>query len=159
MLWAMRAPAEHLALAIDADRVAPRLYQGGAPPEGGALRYLGIDTLVLAAEEHQPPSSRFPGVEVVHAPYDDAQRPLSQRDWQTVRAASRRAAIRIQQGKRVLVTCAMGLNRSGLIVALTLLRLVPPQRLSAEDAVRHVKLSRPGALRNPYFVQALLAIR
>ena len=147
--------ASHVELAIDANRIARGLYQGARPPVGHTLRHLGFGTLVLAAEEHQPPSSQFPGVEVVHVSLTDDGTPLSSAEWQRARHASALVRKRLQQGRRVLVTCWMGLNRSGIIVALTLLRMTRRSVLNGEDAVMLVKQRRPGAMTNAYFVDAV----
>jgi protein-tyrosine phosphatase len=58
----------------------------------------------------------------------------------------------LSQGKRVLVHCIAGKNRSGLICALTVRRALG---LSGAAAVAHVRHCRPGALTNPYFVEYL----
>ena len=151
-------PARHVEQALDAHRIAPGLYQGSKPPEGPVLHYLGFSAVALCAFEHQPRPERFERVELLYAPLDDDRRPPTREEWDTARAASRGVARRLLEGRRVLVTCSMGLNRSGLVVALTLLRLAPPGRFGPEDAIRLVQTRRPGALRNPYFVDAILAV-
>jgi protein-tyrosine phosphatase len=58
-------------------------------------------------------------------------------------------------GGTVIVTCAAGLNRSGLVMGLTLLELgVDPS--TAIDVIRR---ARPGALCNPHFAQFILNMR
>jgi protein-tyrosine phosphatase len=58
----------------------------------------------------------------------------------------------VDEGRRVLVRCSGGLNRSGLVVALALQRLGRP----GEDAVALVRAARgPWALTNPGFVAHL----
>ena len=55
-------------------------------------------------------------------------------------------------GKRVLVHCAGGINRSGLLAAATLIRDgMPPQQ-----AVDTVRARRQGSLNNQVFVRTLL---
>jgi hypothetical protein len=55
----------------------------------------------------------------------------------------------LQDGKRVLVRCTGGLNRSGVVVAEALLQLGHPP----EEALRAVRAARgPWALTNPGFV-------
>ncbi len=54
--------------------------------------------------------------------------------------------------KRVLVHCAGGINRSGLLAAAALVcEGVPP-----EQAIQTVRARRPGSLANPAFVRHLL---
>jgi len=54
-------------------------------------------------------------------------------------------------GKRVLVHCAGGINRSGLLAAATLIR----DGMGAEEAVDTVRSRRAGALNNLEFVRLL----
>lgn len=137
---------------IDAHRIYPGLWQGSIPPQGGLLDRAGFDVLVLAAEEHQPPAERFPGVRVVHAPLDDDLRGMSRSHRRLWRSASREIAAALCHGKRVLVTCAAGRNRSGVLNAEALKQLGMP----ASAAVLLVKASRPNALTNKAFVRMLL---
>jgi hypothetical protein len=55
-------------------------------------------------------------------------------------------------GKRMLIHCAGGMNRSGLLVAAALVR----DGMSAQDAIDLIRARRPGALSNRQFVQHLL---
>lgn len=134
---------------FDATRIAPYLYQGSAPPEGSAVRDGGFDILMLCAEEHQPSGSRFPGVHVVHAPLDDGFLPPD--EWRRARRAGAVVARAVRSGYRVLVTCAMGRNRSGLVVALALIDM----GVAPENVIARIQRKRDGALTNPHFVRAL----
>ncbi len=104
---------------IDATNIlANRLYMGGRPSPGREIYAGGFDVLVLCAEEIQLPTDHFPGVEVMYVPlHDDASQPVSEKIWAQVTGCARRVARRVRAGKRVLVTCAAGLNRSGFVVA------------------------------------------
>lgn len=55
-------------------------------------------------------------------------------------------------GKQVLVHCAHGRNRSGLLVAAVLVR----DGMGAGEAIELVRRRRPGALNNERFVQHLM---
>ena len=56
-------------------------------------------------------------------------------------------------GRRVLVRCQAGYNRSGLVVALALMRL----GFTGQDAVARVRIARgPYALSNPHFLARLV---
>ena len=58
--------------------------------------------------------------------------------------------------RRVLVRCAAGLNRSGLVVA----RILIEAGFDADEAVARVRERRsPDALENPYFVEWLMTER
>lgn len=135
---------------IDANKIAERLYQGARPPTGLCLKQLRFDMLVLAAEEYQPGSEMFPGIRVIHAPMDDSE--LTRDEWDTARRAAAEVASAIRVGARVLITCYAGLNRSGLITALSLYLLTGE---SGRAVVRVVQSRRRNALCNRSFVKAL----
>ncbi len=135
---------------LDASRVAERLYQGGAPRQGHGLALGGFHVLVLCAEEIQPPAHRFPGLTVVHAGIDDDR--LSDAEGRTVTEAALHVARFWRDGARVLVTCAQGRNRSGLVMALALHELAG---MSGVHAILRVRQVRDNALTNDAFVAAL----
>jgi len=126
-----------------------RLAQGSRPTYEDASRF---DVVVLCAVEHQPSRTLFPsGVEVVHAGFDDARDPTRE-DLARAARAARIVARRVHEGKRVLVTCRQGRNRSGLVVATALHLLTGAPGALAAD---HVKARRDRALTNDAFVDAL----
>lgn len=139
-------------------RIAPKLWQGGYPQEGKTLKLRGIDVLVLAAEELQPEDAldtrrKFPGVIVICAPLDDSrERSISRHEIKLAFDAAMQASYHLEKGRRVLVTCQQGLNRSGLITAIT---LCERYGISGDDAACRVKLARPGALFNVSFLKVL----
>lgn len=55
-------------------------------------------------------------------------------------------------GKQVLIHCAGGMNRSGLLVAAALVR----EGMAPQEAIELIRSRRPGALNNRQFVQHLL---
>ena len=134
--------------------MTPHLSQGSAPTalSDFAVLRADFDVLVLCAAEYQPSGSLFPGIEVIHAPFDDAGDGPDGSDIQTARAAAQAVVSRVRRGKRVLVTCWLGVNRSGLVTALALTDLLG---ISGAAAVDHVRARRPIALRNPHFVSYL----
>lgn len=117
------------------------------------LARAGFQVVVLTAAEHQPPAARFRGIEVIHAPYHDTRQP-DPLDIAQAKIAGRKVAGALASGKRVLVTCHMGLNRSGFVSALALYMLYEG-RLSGRDAVVIVQTGRPGALFNRRFVEMM----
>ena len=139
-------------VSIDADRIAPRLWQGSDPPGGPYLRDLKVDTLVLCARELQHDPREFPGVKVIHAPMDDASI-VPVRIAMDAAAAAARAH---KRGKRVLVCCAAGLNRSGLVMALTI--WMRSGELSGRECVEQVRAHRDAALNNPRFVEYVASL-
>jgi hypothetical protein len=140
----------------DAHRVATfgrgELWIGGAPPEGMQLSKAGFTGLVLCAQEHQPSADSFPGVDVLYAPFDDRGLEPRPEELGVALGASRQVANAVRDGGKVLVTCWEGLNRSGLVTALALMRLTG---VNGQSAVFKVQQARPGALRNPYFAEYL----
>lgn len=141
-------------MSIDASRIYGALYQGSAPPTGPRLAQSGFDVLVLAAREVQPPSWKFPGVEVLRLPMDDVPLRLTRAQLADVQALASMIAMRLSHGQKVLVTCRAGLNRSGLLVGATLARELG---MRPTDAVRLVRDKRSFlALNNPAFVHAIV---
>lgn len=128
------------------DRVATRLWQGSTPDP--VKSHHEFDAIVLCAEEFQPP--RFPRFKgsVIRAPFDDSPWPSSTERKIAIRAA-REVAKRLRKGQRVLVTCYMGWNRSGLVTALALKMAT---RMSADEIIRRIRAARgDSALSNKAF--------
>lgn len=117
-----------------------RLAQGAAPPPGVKLPF---DTIVLAAMEYQP---HMPGYEVLHVPLDDSGPPPTRHERRLIRDNASRIARRVRAGKRVLVTCRMGRNRSGVLAGLALVELGVP----GPTAAKRIQAFR-GGLTNPHF--------
>jgi len=138
--------------AVDASRIISGVYQGGIPSTGPWVRAAGFDVLVLAAKEYQPKAIRFPGVWVIHLPLDDVEKPLSRQQRRAIRAVAAMVAERVRLGERALITCAAGLNRSGIITASVVRRLTG---VGHDDIVDHIRRKRsPRALSNRVFVAA-----
>ena len=125
-----------------------RLAQGSAPPPGTRVPF---DVIVLAAQEYQ--DAELPGYEVLRVPLDDSGPPPSLADRARIRATARQIADRVRAGRRVLVTCWQGRNRSGVLAGLALVELGLPR----ERAIRRIRAYRDG-LTNPYF-RAMVAGR
>lgn len=144
---------------LDADEVAPGIWQGALPPPGAAVSQAGFNMLVLCAREHQLPSVYFHDVDVVHAPNDDsvAYGPLTREKLKLALQAARRASKVVKAGQRVLVTCAQGMNRSGLVSALTMHLLHGWSGERCIQQVRKRRRSKDGyrPLSNPDFTRAL----
>ena len=134
--------------------IVPGLYVGSKPPPG---RHEGVDTIVLAAMEYQPPVSSFPGAEVIHVPLnDDPTRPLHVDEIALATQAAERVARRLRAGRHVLVTCAMGLNRSALIAALAMHEV---HRMHADEIIGRLRHARGSwALSNPNFERLIRVV-
>src|SRR5271166_7082143 len=137
---------------MDATCIIPGLYQGSLPFPGNSLKNKGFDTLILCAKEYQPPSVIYPGIKVIHAPNDDSGKPLTDSEKQIALKAAAIVCSDVRSGKNVLVTCMQGRNRSGLVVAISLVKLLG---MPGKKAVRLVKNMRNNALTNPAFCQFL----
>lgn len=133
------------------------IWQGPRPPEGETLVRSAFGALALCAVEHQPPSRRFPGLRVIRAPIDDAM--LTDVEWRAAQQAGRAVAQAARAGASVLVTCNMGLNRSGIVIALALVQL-GLRPAEAIDLIREKRRSVRGIapLSNRWFVDRLLSL-
>lgn len=135
---------------IDATRVGSKLYIGSRP--GPELLKHGFDVVVLCAKERQ---DVWPDIHTIRVPFNDSE--LSYRTYtRAVKAAMAVTRYRLA-GQRVLVTCNMGVNRSALVAALSLMQL---ERLSARDVLERIRRLRGPhvqfvPLSNPDFEEAL----
>jgi protein-tyrosine phosphatase len=134
--------------------ILPGLFVGSKPAPG---RHIGVDVIVLAAEEYQPPANLFPGTEVIYAPLDDApSRMMREDEIATATKAASRVARRLRAGRRVLVTCAMGLNRSALIAAIAMHEIYG---MPADEIITRLRRARGSwALSNPNFERLLRVV-
>lgn len=133
---------------IDASPIARRLWVGGKPPFDRDLP--DFDVLFLCAEEIQPMMLAF-GREVVRVPLRDDM--LSPQEIKRALIGGRQVAEALRRGKRVLVTCRAGLNRSALVagLGLGLATRMPASRIV--DTIRERRA--PAALHNPHFVEII----
>lgn len=121
------------------------LAQGSKPPTGVRLPF---DTIVLAAVEYQPD---MPGIEVLRAPLEDSGPPPTIADRAVIYSAAHEVANRLRAGRRVLVTCYQGRNRSGVIAGLALVDLGMPG-LQAAQRIQRIR----NGLTNPYFYEMVV---
>jgi len=120
-----------MASQLDADEVAPGLWVGSTPPDGTKLQ--GIDVVVLAAMEVQP---RLIGVRTLRCPLDD-HRPSTAESKQAWKCAEEVVRLR-RHGQKVLVACAMGVNRSAWIAAMVLMQ----EGMPARQAIQQIRRRR-----------------
>lgn len=134
------------------NQVRGSLWMGGAPPVGPTVSR-HFDALALCAVEYQVPNA-FPGVETLAVPLNDDGSPMTRQEAKAAVAAAGQVISWLSSGKSVLVTCYMGLNRSGLVTAIALCK--GPDPLRVNQAISLIREARgPGALRNDYFIQFL----
>lgn len=113
-----------------------------------------FDVIVLSADEFQPHKSLICALaaapQIIYAPLDDAQ--LTESEIRIATAAAENVANAYAEGKKILVTCFQGRNRSGLITALAMHLYYG---MSGQEAVSIVKKQRKDVLTNPSFVDFL----
>jgi protein-tyrosine phosphatase len=142
----------------DYDQIHTNLYQGSYPKPHKDLAD-HFDVIVYTAMEKQPTpvalKSLPKNVLVRKFPLDDdPYQPVTREQTAALVRAAKELAGLLRSGKRVLITCAMGMNRSGILTALTLmaatgcsgrtaLHTVQSKRRAMEDGTR--------ALFNPIF--------
>jgi hypothetical protein len=140
---------------IDAHRVDSKLYVGSYPEDERVCR--SFDVIVLCAQELQRLSFECHGI-TIRVPLDDDK--LSSTDVSRVlKAAKAINGLRLQ-GKRVLVTCAAGVNRSALVAGVAMVKT----GLAPDDVIVTIRrLRKPSIgmtpLGNPYFVDLLRRMR
>ncbi|MFF4922953.1 protein phosphatase [Kitasatospora xanthocidica] len=136
------------------NEIVPGLWMGGHyfTPPGGELEPAIVRTefdLVVSLFT-RPGHGPAPGVEHVVREMPDA--PLAPGQLLAVEEAAELTAAAVRRGRRTLVRCHSGYNRSGLVVAQALIGLGH----ECGEAVRLVRERRsPWALDNPVFVEYL----
>lgn len=132
---------------MHAHRIASNLWMGDH--HAASIRGCApFDLVVLAAREYQP----LLPCKTAHAPLYDSKPSLQ--EVQTALRAAREVNAARAAGREVLVSCWMGLNRSGLIVALALIL----DGMTAEQAIATIRQARKTAiqpLNNQHFVGLL----
>ncbi|CAL9425025.1 hypothetical protein SUDANB6_01931 [Streptomyces sp. enrichment culture] len=138
------------------NEIAPGLWMGGHEFRRGSGR---LESAVVRKEFdlvqtllRLPGHGPDPGVEHHVWPIPDG--PLDGTQLAGVMRLAEAADAALGAGRKVLVRCYHGYNRSGLVVAQVLIR----QGRSAEEAIRLVRARRsPWALHNERFVEYLRA--
>ena len=115
---------------LDATRVAPKLYIGGRVTHPELLAKAGFDLHVQVAREL--PHRR--GFDL-----DDDGRTCPASDYSNAMRAAGVVANALHQKKRVLVTCAMGMNRSAFVAALA---MINHYQYSPETTIKQIRKLR-----------------
>ena len=137
MPWITATPA------LTFDAVIPGLFQGDFPT--GSVDWSRFDDVVSLTIEDVPGVRLQVGGLRMHVPIWDDEMV----DPTGVRTAARTVAERVTAGKRVLVHCSAGLNRSGVVAARALMFM----GMSVAEAIARVRSARgPDALSNRDFV-------
>jgi len=112
-----------------------------------------FDVYVSTAAEIKPPISIQGDFRSYHISLDDAPWDFGSHPEEVVElvAIAKDLAMLVQSGHKVLIFCHMGMNRSGLMTALTLMQL----GLSWNQAIANIRQRHGCALSNQSFVEAL----
>jgi hypothetical protein len=141
---------------MKAFRIAQGVYQGPCPDSTEQVRRHRFHVLVFCAREIQPylPPNRTHGLHVLYVPLNDsAADPMTDDEWRAASEAGHEVARLTAVGARALTTCAMGLNRSGVVNALALHYRFG---ISGSNAIARVRAIRgSNALGNASFVRRL----
>lgn len=145
-----------------ANRIIGPVWMGSDPGEY-ANKLAPFRVIVACAEEIPYTQRDFPGHIVIPAPMDDdpeAGEAKMRHTLARARAAVTGIVAALYQSppaSRVLATCHMGLNRSGLVAALLIRKLYG---LPGRKIVQLIREQRhPRALSNPLFEAAVLRLR
>jgi len=134
---------------FSADEVYPNLFQSSKISRRGDLekvKALGINTVIDLEGGFDPPMDfldlylYWPIRDVPFLP-----------DLELLFMVSRFGMMEIKRGKKVLVHCAQGLNRSGLVCGRTMILC----GLSGQFAVNEIRRKRVGSLYNLVFYEYL----
>lgn len=141
--------------------VSPNLCMGGAVVDADGL-FEEFDAVVLCAEEWQPeiiPPENDRSKEVFRLPLIDVDSPVAVSSSLMGNVAKTVAKLHTlhREGRRILITCMAGRNRSGIVTALLLRKILG---VTSDQAIEMVRAARgPHALSNPTFVRYLKSIR
>lgn len=127
---------------MNADQVAKNLWVGGLPTDPEAVDK-NFDVLVLAAKQYQDifPAHKYPNTHVIHVPLDDdpfSGTPPSSADVAKALKAGLEVHEYNQKGKKVLITCQAGVNRSALVAGLAMVI----GGVQADHAINRIRKNR-----------------
>ena len=131
----------------------PGLWHGGCPVDFQWVRDTGIDTVVdLADPDAYPPPEDIEGLAYLKCPLVDGQDVPD--PALTLRLAHLVAGL-VDEGRRVLVHCTFGRNRSGLVMTLVVRELLG---VSGAEALEHVQQRRDRTVNNTDFAEWLRSL-
>jgi protein-tyrosine phosphatase len=126
--------------------ILPDLYMGGTSPDGdeGDIEFDAVVSLESHSHAWSKPTDEFRFAFQDGTLDEDLEAGIEQvADW---------AFLKWHLGGKVLIRCAYGINRSGLVTALVLMR----EKMSAQDAIDLIREKRhPRCLENQNFVDYL----
>ncbi|MDP9021745.1 MAG: dual specificity protein phosphatase family protein [Actinomycetota bacterium] len=125
--------------------IVPGLYQSGTPRQVDADVVMNLQMRPPSYLPEQPQAEQFISM---WWPIHDGPMP----DARMVRSLATFISRLLDEERRVLIHCAAGNNRSGLVVARTLIE----RGRSPQEAIGAVRSAIPSALSNPEFESWLL---
>lgn len=135
------------------EMVPGQVWQGGCPVDFSWARETGIDVVLdLADADAYPPADEVEGLTYLKAPLVDGGEVPD--PAVTLGLAALLAGL-VREGRRALVHCTFGRNRSGLVTTLVVRELLG---LSGADALAHVQRHRARAVNNEAFAAWLRAL-
>jgi protein-tyrosine phosphatase len=145
---------------LDYHWIVPGIAQGAYPdPPKSAFQV--FDVIVFCAEELQPRIKAPAGKQIFKLPLDDdIYRPIPPEIGKLLHQAAQALATYHAGGHKLLITCAQGVNRSGLMTGLTMMYSL---RMPARETIKLIRSKRKSqdpdlfALCNPMFEQYLYA--
>lgn len=137
------------------DEIIPGLYQGGhdyrptlADPVMDVIVRDEFDLVVSLYRRRNADHGPAEGVRHIGVSMLDSA--IAPYEIETVRNLADHIALEVAAGRKVLVRCQAGYNRSGLVVAYALLRM----GYTADQAIELIRVKRsPHALCNEHFVR------
>lgn len=141
---------------LDMNEIWTGLWIGAVPTPLTAVKQNGFDVLVLCADEFQFTQKKWTNklkdVEVLRVPLVD-RNGMDETEMRLVAATAKTVAEAVRGNRRALVTCAAGLNRSGLVTGITLHLLT---NWHGMKVINHVRAKRMFALNNDFFANMVL---
>jgi len=130
-----------------------RLWQGGAPVDFAWVRRSGITVVLdVSNPEIYPDPKDIGGLDYIKMPLEDADHLP---DLAILDGVVQAMANAYRGGRKILVHCRMGLNRSGLVDALLLRQLF---NLTGAEAMKTIQSRREGSLSNAVFAAHLRSL-
>jgi protein-tyrosine phosphatase len=133
----------------DCHMITDRLWMGGMPT-GIPKLFEKWDVIVFCAGEYQPhvelPENR--NKSIMRVPFDDSANAINNSVAAELHKRAKQLAQMHAEGKNILITCFAGVNRSGLLTALTLRYAFG---CDGDEAIYTIQAIRTFALSNKAF--------
>ncbi len=138
----------------DLSEIFVNLWQGSRPwiPEEIVKRE--FNTIVFCENDHQPEQEEFPGMKILRCPLvDDYEIDLTKEEISLINSTADEVVKDVNDGKKILIVCYAGLNRSGLVMGVTLNKYLKFSGVKCANMIRNAR--NKYALHNPIFVDHL----